>query len=60
MSKDDKLWKIVEITLEVGPEVVQGVVDLLRSEKMTGDDVRVMKEASKSPREILAEHGITL
>ena len=60
MDKDEKLLKIVEITLEVGPDLVQGVIDLCRSGKATPESIRAMKEASKSPYEILEEHGIYL
>ncbi|MEZ6854988.1 hypothetical protein [Halodesulfovibrio aestuarii] len=59
MSNNDKILNIIEITLEVGPDIVQGIIDLCRSGDVTPESIRTMKEESKDPYEILAEHGIT-
>ncbi|MFA9396562.1 MAG: hypothetical protein ACERJ1_17910 [Halodesulfovibrio sp.] len=59
MSRNDKILNIIEFTLEVGPDLVQGIIDLCRSGNVTPESIRNMKEASKDPYEILAEHGIT-
>lgn len=60
MDKTEKIIRIAEIVIEVGPEVVQGVIDLVKKGEITAEDIRAMKENSRSPREILAGHGITL
>ncbi len=60
MSRNDKILNIIEFTLEVGPDLVQGIIDLCRSGTVTPESIRNMKEASKDPYEILAEHGINL
>ena len=60
MNKNDKFWNVVEIVLEVGPDVVQAVIDLYRSGEMTPEKLQALKENSPEPEAILAEHGIFL
>lgn len=60
MSKTENIIRFAEIAIEVGPEVVQGVIDLIRAGEITPEKIRAMKENSASPQEILAGHGIVL
>jgi len=60
MDKTEKIIRIAEIVIEVGPDVAQGVIGLVRSGEITPEKVRRMRENSASPVEILKQHGITL
>lgn len=60
MDREEKILRWAEIVIEIGPDVAEGVIALIRTGKVTAEKIQAMKDGSLSPQALLAEHGISL